>query len=77
MTAKLYSIDSEPEGDGIVSLLQEALEQAYAGELSSIAVVMVNKDGTTSQAHSFLPSFGLMLGSAHRLIHKLNIEMDE
>ena len=75
MSAKLHVLDAEPQGEGIVKMLEEALERAYAGEISSAAIV--NRDGTTQQMWSFLPSFGLMIGSAMRLVHKLNLEMDE
>lgn len=73
MTAKpeLRAIDAEPLGADVVAKLEEALEAARAGELSSVAIAVVYRDGSTGTSWSKAPSVGLLVGSTARLQHRL------
>jgi len=73
----LHVLHSEPEGDGILDLLEELTAEAKAGKLSSLGVVIVHRDGGTESRWSRPPSHGLLLGAATRLVHRLNLRMDE
>lgn len=59
----------------MLKVLDDVRERIERGELSSIAVAMVSREGSTAQVWSKLPSIGTMLGSVsvlhHRLIDKL------
>lgn len=72
----LVAIDPEPAGTDVIATLERAMEKARAGELSSVAVAFVYRDGCTGHVWSLLPSFGTMIGSVARLLHKLNADMD-
>ena len=72
-----HVITAEPQGASIVERLEEVLEQARAGALSSIAIAVVERDGSTGGAWSDAPSMPLLLGSVIRLAHRLNLRMDE
>ncbi len=65
-------LDAEPPGIGIIELLQELTAQAKAGELSSIAVAIVFRDGSADQRWSFAPSGAAQIGSAAMLVHRLS-----
>lgn len=69
--SKLRVITAEAQGDKVIETLEEALALAKAGDLSSVALAMVHRDGTTSFSYSELPSRGTMVGSVTRLQHYL------
>jgi hypothetical protein len=73
----LLVIDSVPASADLIERIEEVLEKANAGELSSVAIACVYRDGATGQSWSAPPSFGTLLGSVARLAHKMNAEMDE
>lgn len=75
--ADLRAIDAEPLAANIIEVLEEALNRARAGKLSSVGLALVYRDGTIGAMWSDLPSRPAMLGSVSRLAHKLNIEADE
>lgn len=75
--ADLHAIDPEPAAQDVIATLERALAQARAGELSSVAVAAVYRDGAVGAEWSTLPSRAAMLGSVSRLAHKLNVEADE
>lgn len=74
--ADLRVIEAEPVGPDVVEHLEEALEQARKGELSSVAIATVYRDGTTSRAWSSAPSLSLLIGSVARLEAALIREAD-
>lgn len=74
--ASLISIDAEPAGGDVVERIEEVLAMARAGELSSIAMALVYRDGSIGHCRSRAPSRGLMLGALSRCMHKLNEAMD-
>lgn len=73
--ADLRAIEPEPLGEAVIPLLEEALRLARAGELSSVAVALVHRDGCTQSLWSEPPSVGLLLGSVHILAHKIMEEV--
>lgn len=75
--ADLTIIESEPQGRSVQSTLKDVLNDAKAGKISAVAVAIVHRDGSVSQAWSELHSVPAMLGAVARLTHFLNHEMDE
>lgn len=76
MSAELRAIDAEPLGESIIPLLEQALEQARNGELSSVALAKVYRDGCGGHAYSHLPSAGLMVGTIARMQAIIMRDMD-
>lgn len=74
---KLSVIEAEAVSPDLVETLEEALAKAKAGELSSVALAVVYRDGCINWAWSTPPSFGLLLGAVNRLAHKLNVSKDD
>ena len=68
----------EPEGvsPDLIETLEAVLEKARGGELSSVAIAYVYRDGTIGRTWSTAPSFGTLLGAIGRLAHVLNLRMD-
>ena len=75
--SELEVINAEPLGDDIVGKFEEALERARAGELSSAAIAVVYRDGSTGSSWSKPSSLGLLLGSVTRLQSRLLKLFDE
>lgn len=71
MTADIRTIDAEPLADNIVEKLTELLDVARDGQLSSIAVAVVYRDGTTGRSWSKIPSRSALVGSVAMLQHEL------
>lgn len=69
--AELRAITCEPPGLDIVPLLESLIERAKAGELSSVAVAYVSREGVTNQEWSTAPSIGTLIGSVAVLQHRL------
>lgn len=67
MKGELRVINAEPLGESIIPLLEQALEQARAGELSSVALAKVYRDGSGGHAYSHAPSAGLLIGTITRM----------
>lgn len=74
--ADLIPIDAEPASADVIDTLKRALTLAEAGELSSVCVCYVYRDGSTGHRRSGLPSYSAMLGSLARMMHKLNLDLD-
>lgn len=68
---KLRCIDAEPIGADVVSKLEQALERAKAGELSSVAVTVVYRDGACGYSWSSAPSISCLVGAVTRMQHAL------
>jgi hypothetical protein len=68
---RLTVLDAEPPGVGIADLLEEVTELANAGELSSLAIAMVYRDGSGDQRWSHACSSAALIGSAAVLLHRL------
>jgi hypothetical protein len=59
----LSVINAEPVSPNIVHFLETALVMARAGELSSIALSYVFRDGSPGRGWSSPPSTGALIGS--------------
>lgn len=77
MSAELCVITAEPLGDTVVSLLEDALERAKRGEISSAAFAMVDRDGCSEIGWSYAHSRVALVGSIQRLLHRYNLRIDE
>ena len=74
--AELHAIDCEPTGNGIEALLDEVRKRFDAGEISSLAVAMVNRDGTSDYLNSFCPSYTAIIGSIERMKYRIIMEAE-
>lgn len=74
---ELAVIEAEDQAADVIDALERALTKARAGQLSSVAIVYVYRDGTTGHRRSKLPSYPAMMGAVARFMHKLNLDMDE
>lgn len=64
-------IEAEPVGADIIVKLKEALEKAEKGELSSVAIAVVYRDGSTGSSWSVAPSLGLQIGAVSMMHWRL------
>jgi hypothetical protein len=69
--AELHALSAEPLGIGLIEVLEEALAQARAGQLSAVAIAKVDRGGAVSGTHSKLPSRPVMLGALAFLTHDI------
>ena len=69
----------QPEGvsPDLVERIEEVLAKARAGELSSVALAYVYRDGAIGRSWSTPPCFGALLGAVTRLAHRMNIVKDQ
>lgn len=75
--AELHSIEPHNGAEDVIAALGHALNIAHEENVSSVAIVFVNRDGSARHFWSTLPSTLMMLAAAERLIHKLNLYVDE
>lgn len=69
---ELVPIDAAPpSGDDLIELLEETLEKARAGKLSSLALAVVYRDGSTGDGWSNQPSMSAQLGAVTALQFRL------
>jgi hypothetical protein len=73
----LKVIEPEPCGADVVEKLEEALEKAKSGELSSVAIAIVYRDGCTGSSWSAPLSYSILIGAVARLQHRLIASGDE
>jgi hypothetical protein len=64
---ELRVLDAEPPGQAVVKVLKEALTRARKGEISSVAVAMVERDGTADWEWSHVPNNSTLIGSIERM----------
>lgn len=69
--ADLVPLDAEPPGEGVVALLEQWLDMARAGRLSSVAIAGVYRDGDTGDGWSRLHSLPTQIGAVAILQAKL------
>lgn len=65
--AELLAIDSEPPGEDVIEKLEEVLAMARKGELSSVAIATVYRDGSPGRCWSKAKSMTALIGSVARL----------
>ena len=63
----LHAIEPEPVAEGIIEVLEEVLESAKSGKVSSVAIAVVLRDGAPDWAMSYLPCVSTMLGTIDRM----------
>jgi len=68
----LRIITAEPVGQNVVERLEEVLERARKGEVSSVAIAYVDRDGICTTGWSKPPSMGLLVGATSALLDKLH-----
>jgi len=68
---KLKVIDAEPIGVDVVATLESVLERAREGRISSVAIAMVYRDGSTNRTWSKSPSLSALVGAVARLLAAL------
>lgn len=69
--ANLHSIPLEPLGVDVVGKLEEVLDAAKRGEISSVAIACVYRDGMTGSTWSTVPTFSMLIGALRCLEHRL------
>lgn len=71
MSADLTPLDSEPPTDDVIEKLEGLLEVAREGRISSVAIAVVYRDGTTGDSWSKAHNIGTLIGSVSVLWHRL------
>lgn len=69
--AKLHVIDSAPPCEDTVRVLEEMLERAKVGDLSSVAVATVHRDGSVGSIWSEVHNLGCMAGAIARMQYRI------
>lgn len=64
-------LDAAPPNPGVVEALEDILARAKAGDLSSVAIAVVYRDGSTGDAWSEPASIGTLIGAVTILQHRL------
>jgi len=72
----LTVIEPEPHSEAVVPALERALEMARAGDVSSVAIAIVLRDGTSDAIWSDAPNMVTLIGATARLSHKLHLDVD-
>jgi len=75
--ADIRVIDCEPLGKDVIDTLEYVLEKARTGKISSVAVAVVYRDGSTSNTWSAAPSASTLVGAVTRLQGRLLRTYDE
>jgi hypothetical protein len=75
--AKLATILCEPLGEGIIAVLDEIRDRAERGEISSVTVAYVTREGCAGHLNSKLHSVATMLGSLALAQGRLVKELSE
>lgn len=73
----LHVIEPEGVSPDLITTLESVLERAREGDLSSVAIAYVYRDGTIGRTWSTPPCFGALLGAVSRLAHRMNVTKDE
>jgi hypothetical protein len=76
MMPDIRVIDAEPVGPDVVAKLEQVLELAREGKLSSVAIATVERDGCVNRSWSSAPSISLLIGSVARLQAALILTAD-
>jgi hypothetical protein len=69
MTADLVPIDAEPEGEDVAAKLEEVLTAAREGKISSVAIAVVYRDGSSGRSWSKAHSITTLIGSIALMLH--------
>lgn len=77
MSADLKVIHPEPVGEDVVKILEEALVEARAGNISMAAIAMVARDGSSWTMRSKVHSFVSLLGAVELVKHRILKAFDD
>jgi hypothetical protein len=69
--ARLHVLDAEPPNGDVIDRLEETLALAREGRISSIAIALVYRDGTSGHCWSSAPSLSCLIGAAERMKHAI------
>ena len=70
--AFLHALDAEPAvSPDVIARLSEVVEAISQDRISSVALAVVYRDGTTGTCWSTPPSHGLLIAAVARLQHRL------
>lgn len=67
----LKVLDAEPVTASTVEKLEEVLELAKDGQLSSVAIACVYRDGSSDSFWSYAPSLSCLVGAIARMQHTI------
>jgi hypothetical protein len=73
-TAEIHEIQLEPANAGVVECIGEALGLAATGQVSTIAIIIIQRDGCPRFSHSAIHNYSMMVGAIARLQHDIIIE---
>ena len=74
--ADLEVIEPESVSPDLIETIERVLEKAKAGEVSSVAIAVVYRDGATSTTWSTPPSFATLLGAVAHLGFRMSHKKD-
>lgn len=63
MSADLVPLPCEPADDTVIERLEEVLAKARDGKVSSVAIAVVYRDGSTGDCWSKIPSRATLIGA--------------
>ena len=61
----------------VIDNLEKALEMARKGEIIAVAIAMVDREGRGNYRWSEGDQATTMVGAVHRMLHVLNLTIDE
>lgn len=61
----------------VVSILEDYLEMAKQGEITSVAIAAVLSDGAVMHQASTTDQQPILLGAVTRLLHRMNLNADD
>ena len=69
--ADLHVLPCEPLGQTVVEKLEQVLELAREGKISSVAIAWVDREGRAHECWSYSPSTGTLVGAIQSLAYRL------
>lgn len=69
---ELATIEPEGVSPDLIPTIEAVLAKARAGEVSSVAIAFVYRDGSTQTTWSSPPSFFTLLGAVHHLAFRMS-----
>lgn len=74
---RLRAISPEPRDASVIDTLEDVLAEARKGEISSVSLAIVYRNGETGTAWSALPRQSVMLGAVGRLQFAIARQLEE
>lgn len=76
MPADLKVIEAEPLGKGVAERLGHVMGLAVKGEVSSVAIAWVNRDGSPGWHWSTAPNTSTLVGAIERMKFDMIVQKD-